>query len=97
MLASQIVAAAPADGYTLFTHSMGLAIAPAVHVKLPYDTLKDFAPVSQIAGVPNVLVVSPSFGASTLKDLLTRAKQHPGELTYGSAGVGSGMHINGVH
>ena len=96
VLASQMVATAPADGYTLFTHSMGLAIAPAVHTKLPYDTLKDFAPVSQIAGVPNVLVVAPSFGANTVKDLVARAKQHPGELTYGSAGVGSGMHITGV-
>jgi tripartite-type tricarboxylate transporter receptor subunit TctC len=95
VVASQMVATAPADGYTLFTHSMGHAISPAVHARLPYDTLRDFAPVSQIAGVPNVLVVSPSLGVSSIRDLLARAKQHPGDLTYGSAGIGSGMHITG--
>lgn len=95
VLAAQMVATAPGDGYALFTHSMGHAIAPAVHAKLPYDTLRDFAPVSQIAGVPNVLVVSPASGVHSVKELLARAKQKPGELTYGSAGVGSGMHING--
>lgn len=95
VLAAQMVATAPGDGYTLFTHSMGHAIAPAVHAKLPYDTLRDFAPVSEIAGVPNVLVVSPSLGVHTVKELLARATQRPGELTFGSAGVGSGMHING--
>ena len=95
VLAAGMVAAAPPDGYVLFTHSMAHAIAPAVHAKLPFDTLKDFAPVSQIAGVPNVLVVSPSSSISSVKDLIAQARERPGQLTFGSAGVGSGMHING--
>lgn len=73
---------------------MAHAIAPAVHTKLPFDTLRDFAGVSQIAGVPNVLVVAPSLGANTVKDLIALARQRPGQLTFGSAGIGSGMHIN---
>jgi tripartite-type tricarboxylate transporter receptor subunit TctC len=95
VLASGLVAAAPADGYTLLTHSMAHAIAPAVHAKLPYDALRDFAAVSQIAGVPNVLVVAPGQGMNSVRDLVALARQRPGQLTFGSAGIGSGMHING--
>jgi tripartite-type tricarboxylate transporter receptor subunit TctC len=95
VLASQLVASAPPDGYTLYVNSMAHAIQPAVHAKLPYDTLRDFAPISQIAGVPNVLVVSPTSGIDSLRQLIQTAKQRPGELTFGSAGIGSGMHING--
>jgi len=74
--------------------SMAHAIAPAIHSKLPYNPLRDFSAVSQVAGVPNVLVV-PASGAKSVKDLIAAAKQHPGKLTFGSAGIGSGMHING--
>ena len=95
VLASGIVAAAPGDGYTLFMHSMAHAVTPAVNARLPYDTLRDFAAVSQVAGVPNVLVVPASNGIQTAKDLIALAKQKPGQLTFGSAGIGSGMHING--
>jgi tripartite-type tricarboxylate transporter receptor subunit TctC len=95
VLAAGLVAGAPADGYTLLTHSMAHAIAPAVHVKLPYDPLRDLAPVSQIAGVPNVLVIAPGQGMASVKDLIALARQRPGQLTFGSAGIGSGMHING--
>src|SRR5205814_5893580 len=95
VLAAGMVAAAQPDGYTLFTQSMAHAIAPAVHAKLPFDTLKDFAAISEIAGVPNVLVVAPGRGFASLADLIAAARQRPGQLTFGSAGVGSGMHING--
>ncbi len=94
VLATGIVAAAPGDGYTLLLGSMAHAVAPAMHAKLPFNTLKDFSGVSLVAGVPNVLVVPPS-GAKTLKDLIAAAKSKPGALTFGSAGNGSGMHING--
>jgi tripartite-type tricarboxylate transporter receptor subunit TctC len=94
VLATSAVLAAPADGYTLLTHSMAHAISPAVHAKLPYD-VHDLAGVSQIAGVPNVLVVAPGQGFSSVQDLVAAARQHPGQLTFGSAGIGSGMHING--
>lgn len=97
VLASSIVATAPADGYTLFMHSMAHAITPAIYSKLPYDPLRDFAPVSNVAGVPNVLVVTPTQGVKTVKDLIAIAKQKPGQVTYGSAGVGSGMHLTGEH
>jgi len=95
LLAAQNVAAAPGDGYTLLTHSMGIAIAPSLHEKLPYDP-RDLAAVSQIAGVPNVLVVAPGHGIASVKELIESAKKQPGKLTFGSAGVGSGMHITGV-
>jgi tripartite-type tricarboxylate transporter receptor subunit TctC len=94
VLASSTVVAAPADGYTLLTHSMAHAISPAVHSKLPYD-VRDLAAVSQIAGVPNVLVVAPNQGMTSVAELVAHARQRPGQLTFGSAGIGSGMHING--
>jgi tripartite-type tricarboxylate transporter receptor subunit TctC len=94
VLATSIVAQAPGDGYTLLMGSMAHAVAPAIHAKLPYNPLRDFAAISQVAGVPNVLVVPPS-GAKSVKDLIAAAKQRPGRLTFGSAGMGSGMHING--
>ena len=95
VVASGIVASAPGDGYTLFMHSMAHAIAPAVYAKLPFDTLRDFAAVSQVAGVPNVLVTAPTHGLTNVKELIALARQQPGHVTFGSAGVGSGMHING--
>jgi tripartite-type tricarboxylate transporter receptor subunit TctC len=95
VLASALVAAAAGDGYTLFMQSMAHAITPAVYAKLPYDPRRDFAAISQIAGVPNVLVVAPTQGVKSVKELIALARQKPGQITYGSAGVGSGMHING--
>lgn len=94
VLATGVVAQAPGDGYTLLMGSMSHAIAPAIHSKLPYNPLRDFSGVSQVAGVPNVLVTSPT-GAKSVKELLALARQKPGQLTFGSAGNGSGMHING--
>ena len=97
ILASTIVAQAPPDGYTLFMQSMAQAITPWIHAKLPYDPERAFATVSQVAGVPNVLVVTPAQPVKTVKDLIAAAKQKPGQLTYGSAGVGSGMHLTAEH
>lgn len=94
VLATGVVAQAPGDGYTLLMGSMSHAVVPAIHSKLPFNTLRDFSGVSQVAGVPNVLVVSPS-GPKSVKDLIALARQKPGQLTFGSAGNGSGMHING--
>jgi tripartite-type tricarboxylate transporter receptor subunit TctC len=89
-----IVAAAPPDGQTLMLHSVGHAINATLYAHLPFDTLRDFAGVTQIASVPNVLVVSPSLGVKSVKDLIALAKQKPGAINYGSAGIGSGTHIN---
>ena len=94
VLATNVAAQATGDGYTLLMGSMSHAIAPALHAKLPYNPIRDFSAISQVAGVPNVLVVSPS-GAKSVKDLIELARQKPGQVTFGSAGNGSGMHING--
>ena len=95
VLATRLVAAASPDGYTIFMNSMAHAITPAVYTNLPYDTLRDLTGIAQVSGVPNVLIVTPAQGIKTVKELIALAKQKPGQLTFGSAGVGSGMHING--
>ena len=94
-IAAGIVAGAPADGHTLMLHSVGHAINATLYSRLPFDTLRDFAGVSQVASVPNVLVVAPALGVKSVKDLIAMAKQKPGAINFGSAGVGSGTHING--
>jgi tripartite-type tricarboxylate transporter receptor subunit TctC len=93
-IAAAMVAAATPDGHTLMVHSAGHAVNATLYSKLPFDTLRDFAGVSQIASVPNVLVVTPSLGVKSVKDLIALAKQKPGQLNFGSAGTGSGAHIN---
>ena len=95
VLATRLVAAASPDGYTIFMNSMAHAITPAIYTNLPYDTLRDLTGIAQVSGVPNVLIVPPAQGVKTVKELIALAKQKPGQLTFGSAGVGSGMHING--
>jgi tripartite-type tricarboxylate transporter receptor subunit TctC len=94
-IAAGIVAGAPADGHTLMLHSVGHAINASLYTRLPFDTIKDFAGVSQVASVPNVLVVAPALGVKSVKDLIALAKQKAGAINFGSAGIGSGTHING--
>lgn len=94
-LAGAIVAAAPADGYTLFVNSVAHAASSALYPRLPYDPLRDFAPVSQVTSAPNVLVVSPSQDLKSIKELVALARQKPGHLNAGHAGPGSGTHITG--
>src|SRR5258706_13007614 len=95
VLATKLVAAASPDGYTIYMNSMAHAITPAIYTNLPYDTLRDLTGISQVSGVPNVLIVPPAQGVKSVKELIALAKQKPGQLTFGSAGIGSGMHING--
>ncbi len=92
-LAAELVAKAPADGYTLLLTSGSIAISPSLFPKLGYDTLRDFAPVTLLATVPNVLVVHPSVPARSLRELVKLAKAYPGKLNYGSGGVGSGSQL----
>jgi tripartite-type tricarboxylate transporter receptor subunit TctC len=89
-----IVAKSPPDGYTLLVNSAAQAYNPAIYPNLPFDTVKDFIDVGAVAGQPNVLVVAPATGYKTTADLIAAAKQKPGELNYGSAGIGSGTHLN---
>jgi tripartite-type tricarboxylate transporter receptor subunit TctC len=94
-IGAAIVAKSPADGYTLMVHSAAQAVNPAIYPDLPYDTTKDFVEVATLGGQPNVLVVAPATGYRSVADLVAAAKKAPGTLNYGSAGTGSGTHING--
>ena len=94
-LGTDIVAKAAPDGHTLLINSAAFAASAALYPKLPYDALKDFAPVSQIASAPIVVVVAPSLGTKSIKELIEFAKGRPGELNFGSAGVGSSTHFAG--
>jgi tripartite-type tricarboxylate transporter receptor subunit TctC len=91
--AGQVARSAP-DGYTLLVHSSGHTVNPTIFAHLGYDTQKDLIGVSMLAELPNVLVVPPSRGWKTTNDLVTAAKAAPGKLSYGSAGTGSGTHMN---
>jgi tripartite-type tricarboxylate transporter receptor subunit TctC len=82
------------DGYTLAVVSTGHVVNPVLYASLPYDTLKDFAGVAPLASLPSVLVVAPSLGARTVKELVAMAKAKPGSFNYATAGVGSAAHIS---
>ena len=88
------LARSPADGHTLAVVSTGHVVNPVLYASLPYDTLKDFAGVAPLAGIPSVLVVSPALGVRTVRDLVAMAKARPGQLNYATAGVGSAAHIS---
>ena len=94
-LGADAVAKAAPDGHMLLVNSAAFATSAAIYPKLPYDPLKDFAPISQIATAPIVLVASPSLGARSIKDLIDLAKRQPGKINFGSAGVGSSTHFAG--
>jgi len=90
-----IVAKSTSDGYTLLMHSIAFAMSAALYSKLPYDPFKDFTGVSQIAIGTGLIVVAPALGVKSVKELIALAKQKPGQLTFGTSGVGSGTHLNG--
>jgi tripartite-type tricarboxylate transporter receptor subunit TctC len=85
----------PADGYTLMLTATHHVINPGLYKNLKYDTRTDFTPLAQIAAVPNVLVVHPSFPARTASELIRYAKAHPGEVNFGSSGTGGSNHLSG--
>jgi tripartite-type tricarboxylate transporter receptor subunit TctC len=93
-IASEVLARAAADGYTLIVNTIGHAINPSV-MKLGFDSINDFAFVSQIAASQNLLVAHPSFPATNVKALIAFSKAHPGAITYGSQGVGASGHLAG--
>src|SRR5262245_49725483 len=88
-IATDIVAKAPADGYTVLLASPSHAINVTLYNKLPYDAVADFAPITLVAAVPNILTVHPSLPARSVKQLIALARARPGGLNYGSAGSGS--------
>jgi tripartite-type tricarboxylate transporter receptor subunit TctC len=88
------VARAEPDGYTLLVQSTSFVVAAATHTNLSYDSRKDFAGITALASLPNVLVVAPN-KYKTLKDLVAAAKANPGKMNYASVGAGSAAHLNG--
>ena len=95
-LAAEAVAKSAPDGYTwLLGNNSILATNQSLYKKLPYDPVKDFAPVALVAVQPNILVVHPSLSASSVSELVALAKQNPGKLNYASSGAGAAAHLAG--
>jgi tripartite-type tricarboxylate transporter receptor subunit TctC len=95
-IGSDLVAKSAPDGYTLLLGTVGThAINASLYKKMPYDTVKDFAPISLVASVPNILVVHPSVPAKSVKELIALAKAKPGALAFASSGNGSSIHLSG--
>jgi len=89
-----LVAKAEADGYTLLVHSSSYTVTPSTYQNLPYDTLRDLTGITPLGLLPNVLVISPSKGIRSVKELVAAAKARPGTMNAASAGMGSATHLN---
>src|SRR5262245_8799866 len=89
------VAQSPADGHTLIVVSTGFMVNPSLFAKVPYDPVKDFAPISVVAVSPNVMTVHPSVPAKTVKELVEVVKANPGKYSFAAPGVGSTPHLSG--
>jgi tripartite-type tricarboxylate transporter receptor subunit TctC len=94
IIGNEIAAKSPPDGYTLLMAISTIAIHPSSHKKLPYDALRDFAPVTQTVSAPNILVVHPSLPVKSVKELISFARARPGQLNFGSAGTGTNPHLS---
>ncbi len=97
-VAANAVAKAEPDGHTFMMGHIGtLAFTPSLYPNLPYDPVKDFAPVALVAAVPNILAVHPSLPVRSFQEFVTHAKANPGRLNFGSGGVGSAAHVAGAY
>ncbi len=95
-IAGGLVAKSKPNGYTLLmAQSTSIVIAPHIYPQLPYNTLKDLVPVTQVISVPNILVINPQVPAKTVAEFIALAKAKPGTFSFGSAGIGSPSHIAG--
>jgi len=95
-IGADAVAKSAPDGYTFLMGTVGThAINMALYAKMPYDAVKDFAPVSLVAAVPNILVATPSFPVNSVKELIDLAKKEDGKLTFASSGSGTSIHLSG--
>jgi tripartite-type tricarboxylate transporter receptor subunit TctC len=90
---TETVAKAPPDGYTLLAVAASFTINPSLHEKLPFDPLRDFAPITRFAALAHILVVHPTLAAKSVKELIALAKAKPGELNYASSGVATSTHL----
>jgi tripartite-type tricarboxylate transporter receptor subunit TctC len=95
VIASQAVVASPADGYTLIMVASGHATNPLLYPKIPYDTFKDFTPISLLASSPNILLVRADSPFKTMADVIAAAKAKPGSLSFAHAGTGTSTHLAG--
>ena len=93
IIGTEVVAKAPPDGYTLLQALSTLTINPSAHKKLPYDTVRDFAPITQVVSVPNLIIVHPSLPAKSVKEMIALARAKPGQVFYASSGYGTSNHL----
>jgi tripartite-type tricarboxylate transporter receptor subunit TctC len=94
IIGTDIVAKAPPDGYTLLAVAASFTMSPSLYKKLPFDPVQDFAAISMLSSLPNLLVVHPSLPAKSVKDLIAQARAQPGKLNYSSSGVATGTHMS---
>jgi tripartite-type tricarboxylate transporter receptor subunit TctC len=94
-IGADLVAKAPADGYTVLANASAHVIVPSLIAKLPYDPIRDFTPVTVMGSAPLLLVVTPTLPAKTVKELVALGKARPGELAFGSGGSGTSTHLSG--
>ncbi len=94
MIGIELAAKAPADGHTIVMTASTLAINPIMYKKVTYDPVRDFAPITQAASLPNVLVVHPSMPVQSLPELVALARREPGRIAYASAGIGTSPHMS---
>ena len=94
IVATEVAAKAPPDGYTFVIVTVGHAVNPSLYSKLPYDTMRDFVPVGLVANIPSVVVVHPIVPVKTPKELVALAKSRPGQLNYGTGGVATTAHVS---
>src|ERR1700739_691833 len=95
VVASQALASAPPDGYTLIVVASGHATNPFLYPKIPYDTFRDFTPISLLASSPNILLVRADSPFKSVSDVIAQAKAKPGSLSFAHAGTGTSTHLAG--
>ena len=93
ILLAEVIAKAPPDGYNLLIYSGTIWVGPLLREKMPYDPIQDFSPVTLVSRAPSIVVIHPSVGAKTIKDLIAIAKAKPGVLNYGSTSTGGASHL----
>jgi tripartite-type tricarboxylate transporter receptor subunit TctC len=94
VIGTDAVAKASPDGYTLLVVAASFAISPSIYKQLPFDPIRDFAPITMVSALPNVLVIQPSLPVKSTQELIAFARAKPGELNYASSGLGTGTHLS---
>ena len=94
IIGTDIVAKAAPDGYTLLVVASSITINPSLHKKLPFDPVRDLAPITQLSAFPNMLTVHPALPVKTVRELIALAQAKPGQINYGSSGTGTGTHLS---